>query len=147
MMRSSARRDRCVPIIVAVKSSSATKSRSLTASIEFGEIAREAEAALQQDARDRIRAARDGAGAERKHAGRALRGAQARAIALERPEVRQQPVRAGDRNGALHVRVRRHERRLEAVRLIDHHAAADARTAASSRVAASIDHRRVAVAT
>ena len=59
--------------------------------------------------------------------------------------MREQPVRRRHRNGALHVRVRRHQRRLERLRLVDHHAL----QAANGRVeplAASIVQSRVAVA-
>ena len=51
-----------------------------------------------------------------------MRGTESRAIALERPEVREQPVRPGDGDGPLQVRVRRHQRRLEARGLFHHRA-------------------------
>ena len=107
----------------------------------------EAKRALKQDARDRIRAAGHRAGAEWQHGRRALGGAQSRAIALERPEMREQPVRRRDRNGALQVRVRRHERRLERRAWSTITCCSDANRARRAAWQASIVHSRVAVAT
>ena len=63
----------------------------------------ETERALEQDARDGIGAAGHGSGAERKHRGRLRGGAQARAIALEWPEVREEPMRPRHGDRSLHV--------------------------------------------
>ena len=59
--------------------------------------------------------------AERQYGGTFGSGAKTGAIALERPEVRKQPVRCRNGYRSLQVRVRRHERCLQAVSLIDHH--------------------------
>ena len=82
----------------------------------------ETERALEQDARDGIGAAGHGSGAERKHRGRLRGGAQARAIALEWPEVREEPMRPRHGDRSLHVCVRRHEGRLERLGLLEQHA-------------------------
>ena len=104
-IRSSASRDRCTAVRESVKSSSATKSRSATASMLFGVIAEKPrlpcsstrEIGKAQPATAPAPSGQDGGGAGRL--------GEAGAVALERPEMRQHPVRRGDRLGALQVRV------------------------------------------
>ena len=113
----------------------------------FRDNRREAEAALKQHARHREGAAGDGAGAERQHRRGPRRAVNARAVALERPEVRQHPVRGRDRLRALQCVYAGMSVAPSSTALIEHHAAEASRTAASSVVHASIAHSRVAVAT
>ena len=70
----------------------------------------EAERFAEQFTRHGERAAGDGARAERQHGGAARGIGEPRAIAIERPEVREQPVGAAHRLRALEVRVRRQHR-------------------------------------
>ena len=77
-----------------VNSTSATKSRSLDR-VDASSARRASKPSVPWSSTREtgIRAAGDGAGAEREHGRGARRGAQACAVALERPEVREQPVR------------------------------------------------------
>ncbi len=80
----------------------------------------EAEAALEQHAGDREGAPGHRAGAERQLRGCLTRVLEARAVAIERPEVRQHPVGRGDGLRPLEMRVRRHDGAIERGGLVEH---------------------------
>ena len=122
MIRSSANRDRWVAINVHANSTSATKSRSLTASMEFGESASKPSVPWSS-VRETGYAEPATAPEPRRQHGRATRrGAEASPVPLERPEVSEQPVCGRDRLGALEVRVRGHQYRLDLSGAIHDHA-------------------------